>query len=136
MAVVQKPENPPGVTVDLDWDTDTPIDYQWTKKAFILLEEEKLVVDIVDREGIRSVTGTGECPRCGHDVHYFEVLNVLLPPTGAVRQITATPEADSGFKRVDVRCECEGTSHSGRPADKTCGCGIIFVVNAKIRTLR
>lgn len=106
-------------------------DYQWTERAFELMTERELSVEVRGQVGGRSVTAQGECPRCTHDVEYRRDGQVLPigPGDGWLGGDLIGPQPDE-YVNVDLMCWCRG-EHEGRPKDVERGCGIVFAADVR-----
>ncbi|NWF27310.1 hypothetical protein HW130_13680 [Streptomyces sp. PKU-EA00015] len=97
-------------------------DFEWTERAFRLLESQQLTVS---RHGAGDVPGyvvSGPCPRCGHHFTDRQVLVALAGLSGPDRQEHGgvVPAAVV----LDVTCGC-GSAHDDAP-EGTAGCGASF----------
>lgn len=111
------------------WAVGRRADPLWTDLAWTSLQEGGLRVDIVQVRGIRTVSASGLCPRCGHHSTYTEVLNGAIRSPWWRRGVVAAPVAPQMLD-VDIRCACD-EMHPQRPENEV-GCGAIFTVRASV----
>jgi hypothetical protein len=123
------------VSVSADVPYEESFDYQWTEKAFGMLESGALHGEVVSRDGVVRSRVWGSCPRCqecGHELDDRQTLTAVTNLMGRDWLTTRGPGSDSGgeaspvFVPVDVSCGC-GKNHGGGPAGST-GCGVSFRV--------
>lgn len=116
---------------DVPWDPSSSEELAWAQKAFELLQDGKLDVQLRRRREISTLTAIGSCPRCGHDVGFSQVRNAAIIAWRLGRRPKA-PTADSGeFRQVDIRCSCISSAHDGRPREAPGGCGLVFPVRVR-----
>lgn len=98
---------------------------KWTARAYELLEDEVLHVEVHTKGGVVSARVWGICPRCGHDLDDRQVQTAVAdlmtrggehPPLGVIPPI-------------DITCGC-GQSHIGAP-ERVTGCGVSFRVEVE-----
>lgn len=107
------------------FETHDPTAYKWTDKAYDLLTDGQLRVDVIPAGDIRVIVARGPCPRCGDDVAFTMETSAAVPvPIGPLGKGGET--TFDQYETIDVACRCEGV-HPGRPAGAT-GCGIAFRV--------
>lgn len=107
------------------------VGYEWTEKAYHMVERGELHGEAFSHERIVRSRVWGPCPRCGHDLDdrqtHTAVISIMgtetrgWPPRGR----PGYEEPSSPFE-VDVSCGC-GDPHYGAPEGKT-GCGVSFRV--------
>lgn len=123
------------VSVTADVPYEESFDYQWTEKAFAMLESGTLHGEVISREGVVRSKVWGSCPRCqecGHELDDRQTLTAVTNLMGRDWLTTRGQGKDSGaeaspvFVAVDVSCGC-GKTHPGGPAGST-GCGVSFRV--------
>jgi hypothetical protein len=123
------------VSVVADMPYEESLDYQWTEKAFGMLESGSLHGEVVSRDGVVRSRVWGSCPRCeecGHELDDRQTLTAVTNLMGRDWLTTRGQDQGSGveaspvFVPVDVSCGC-GKSHAGGPAGST-GCGVSFRV--------
>jgi hypothetical protein len=105
--------------------------FEWTERAFHLLDRQQLAVTPTVLAGVRSVEVAGPCPRCDH--HLIDrqvgvaVTGLGAGTRGTVRGPSSVQEDDPPSTMVvDVTCGC-GNTHAGAPESVT-GCGVTFRV--------
>jgi hypothetical protein len=97
--------------------------FEWTERAFHLLEQQVLVATPRWADGVASVVVAGPCPRCQHhlvDRWVSTVVTGVAAGTRGLRGDNLPPE----ILEVDVTCGC-GNAHPGVPEQAT-GCGVSF----------
>lgn len=97
--------------------------FEWTEKAFELLEDERLTATVTAGDGVFTVVTDGECPRCGHRLLDRQVGSAVTGLEVGVRNSAAHQES-APVVVVDVTCGC-GHTHPDAP-DNTTGCGVSF----------
>jgi len=110
------------------------VDYEWTEKAFAMLENGDLHGEVASRGRVIGSRVWGSCPRCSHALDDRQTLTAVTSlmsaewrgPGGRGGE-NAGPE----FFSVDVSCGC-GESHPGAPAGVT-GCGVSFRVELPLQ---
>lgn len=103
-------------------------DYEWTQKAFEALMSGALTASVTTRSGIQTASVSGPCPRCGHEVGFREVLDVVWGESTEMFARQAM-RAQAPFVQVTAACRC-ALPHPGRPGDGH-GCGINFRVDVR-----
>lgn len=105
--------------------------YEWTEKAYHMLERRELRGEAVSRDKIVRSRVRGPCPRCGHSLDDQQTHTAVISIMGTEtrgwpgRGRGGGDETGSPFE-VDVSCGC-GDKHSGAP-EGTTGCGVSFRV--------
>jgi len=95
--------------------------FQWTERAFHMIESGGLLVGVVAADGVVTATVGGPCPRCSHQLLDRQVGHAVTEVRGG--------HGGESLPRtvvVDVSCGC-GEAHSGAPEQVT-GCGVAFRV--------
>jgi hypothetical protein len=115
------------------YETDAPNAYKWTEKAYDLLEKGDLTASVKSASGISTATVAGDCPYCGDNVNFSEVLDAVtgesIATLGRQDSQSALPD-DEGYVPLTVSCSCT-EPHAGRPADINHGCGINFRIEVQ-----
>ena len=116
-------------------------DYEWTEKAFGMLESGALHGEVVSRDGVVRSRVWGMCPRCedcGHEIDDRQTLTAVTNLMGREWRLTTRghgqdndKQAGPEFIPVDVSCGC-GKAHPGGPAGST-GCGVSFRVELPVQ---
>ena len=128
------------MSVSPDVPYEESFDYQWTEKAFGMLESGALHGEVVSRDGVVRSRVWGGCPRCqecGHELDDRQTLTAVTNLMGREWLTTRGQGQDSGgeagpvFVAVDVSCGC-GKNHADGPAGST-GCGVSFRVELPMR---
>lgn len=114
---------------DLPYEVDAPNAYEWTRRAFELLQAGELSAALRERRGVRSAVAEGTCPRCIHDVDFTQIMDAV---TGESMTTLGDREAaaDDEYQQLTVACRCRG-EHPGRPKGTERGCGINFRVDVR-----
>ncbi|GAA2650798.1 hypothetical protein [Paractinoplanes durhamensis] len=97
-------------------------DFEWTERAFALLERNAIVITPHFVDGIISIVISGSCPRCSHETVERFVDTVI---TGVDVKRGPADGGDPGdVLEVDVTCRC-GVPHDHAP-ENVAGCGVSF----------
>ncbi|MFP8885689.1 hypothetical protein [Streptomyces mangrovi] len=105
-------------------------DYEWTERAFQLLEAERLTVSAHSASGVPGFVVAGPCPRCEHHLTDRQVTVALTGMSGTGRHAQdefENPESETDAVDavvLDVTCGC-GTAHQDAP-EGAAGCGASF----------
>ncbi|MFF3286143.1 hypothetical protein [Streptomyces sp. NPDC003023] len=95
--------------------------YEWTERAFRLLETERLTVSPHGTDDAPVFVVAGPCPRCDH---HFVDRQVTVALTG-MGGVSRGDDSDASRSVVlDVTCGC-GAAHEDAPEGAT-GCGVSF----------
>jgi hypothetical protein len=112
-------------------------DYQWTEKAFEMVERGDLHGEVVSHEGVMRSRVWGTCPRCGDPLDDRQTHTALTNLMGGARELRTRRSSESEisdesewFFPVDVSCAC-GRAHAGAPPDVS-GCGVSFRVEFEV----
>jgi|BarGraNGADG00212_1021973.scaffolds.fasta_scaffold11490_4 hypothetical protein len=124
MMTANPPEDEPYLRAD---------DYQWTVKAFEMVERGDLQGEVVSHEGVVRSRVWGHCPRCGDLVDDRQTHTALTNLMGGTRGLRSPGPGEAGsgnesewFFPVDISCACDH-AHPGAPPDAS-GCGVSFRV--------
>jgi hypothetical protein len=117
------------------------MEYEWTEKAFTMLETGALHGEVVSRDGVVRSRVWGGCPRChecGHELDDRQTLTAVTNLMGREWRVAtrgqgqdSAGQAGPVFVSVDVSCGC-GKTHAGGLAGST-GCGVSFRVELPLR---
>ncbi len=111
------------------YETANPNEYQWTQLAYRALTDGSMTADIVGAAGSRRATVRGPCPRCGHEIHFDQLLDAVAGEDGGIETLGSTIDiAAEKYLELVVSCRCT-EAHDKRPDGVTCGCGINFRVD-------
>ncbi|MEV4167463.1 hypothetical protein [Nonomuraea dietziae] len=103
--------------------------YEWTARAFEMLEAGTLTAAVFATDGIVSTRVEGPCPRCTHhlgDRQTASAVSSLLPDERGLGDATAT----GNVVQIDVTCAC-GEPHAGAP-EATQSCGVSFRIELEV----
>ncbi len=100
--------------------------YEWTERAFVLMNQQLLTASPRYVDGIVSVAVEGQCPRCGHHTFGTWVDTVVTGVSVGARGMSAEDDGPPRVIEVDVTCGC-ATPHANAP-EKVVGCGVSFRV--------
>lgn len=118
-------EQPPLIA----YETANPNAYQWTQRAYRALTEGSMKVEIVGAAGSRRAAITGPCPRCGHEIHFDQLLDAVAGENGRLTTLGSTIETTTeNYVELVASCRCTEV-HEKRPEGVTFGCGINFRVD-------
>lgn len=112
---------------EVPYETEDPLSYEWTDRAFAEVAAGRLQVRLVRAAGVRTALVDGPCPRCGHPVHWSMALDAVA---GADGVLGAGQTLARRSVPLDVTCGC-GLTHPGAPAGVK-GCGIVFRVELAV----
>lgn len=114
----------------LGYESASPNEYKWTLAAYEALSSGAMLVEIAGSDGIRRATISGSCPRCGHEVHFDQILDAVVGEDGGLRTLglTTATSSEPMYLELVVSCRCT-EAHAGRPDGVTSGCGINFRVD-------
>jgi hypothetical protein len=107
------------------------VGYEWTKKAYHMLESGDLHGEAISRDKIVRSRVRGPCPRCGHALDDQQTHTAVISIMGTETRGWPGRGHDSGSEtgspfEIDVSCGCDDM-HSGAP-EGTTGCGVSFRV--------
>jgi hypothetical protein len=112
---------------NVSYETSAPNAYQWTDKAYDLLQAGRLTASVHTKAGIQTATVEGDCPHCHHDVNYRQVFDAVAgEPLSTLGE--RTTGIDVGYVPLTVSCQCT-EFHKGRPDKIDHGCGINFRID-------
>lgn len=114
------------MTDPMRYETEQPNAYRWTEKAYAALTNRTMRADVDGADGSRRAKVTGPCPRCGHEIHFDQLLDAVAGEDGTLNTLGRTVDAVlPAYLELVVSCRC-GEAHPGRPEGTTSGCGINF----------
>lgn len=120
------------MTSALPFESKSPNDYKWTSLAYDMAVAGRLVVEIIDRRGVRTLEVEGPCPRCNESVDFSMTLDMVAGEQPGTLGNSQNPGSESDqFAAFTVTCQCSG-NHPGRPDPLRRGCGINFRVEVKV----
>jgi hypothetical protein len=115
----------PEHTTSEPWEATS--DFQWTHRAYDLLEQNLLHADVSVVEGVLTTRVWGTCPRCEgllDDRQVPMAVGDFSPVRGRADREAAALHPT--LVVMDVTCGC-GYAHAGAP-EGTTGCGVSFRV--------
>lgn len=114
------------------YEKSAPNHYRWTSEAYDAIIAGTMTATIVSQGNIQTARVNGPCPRCGHEVHFSLVLDVVTGERSGTLSNDSPLVADDEYVPVPVSCQC-GEAHEGRPDAVKHGCGINFMVEIESR---
>jgi hypothetical protein len=112
------------------YDTAAPNAYEWTERAFDLLQSGDLAASIETKAGIHTALVTGQCPRCRHAMTFQLVLDTVTGESLGTLSVRKTTYARQEYVALTVSCQCT-EPHAGRPGNIDHGCGINFRIDMR-----
>jgi hypothetical protein len=111
------------------YETAAPNAKRWTSAAFDYLVDEKLFASVRQTNGVQTAVVSGDCPRCGDDVNFTQVLDAVTGESLGPRLSFGLrgDERGAGYLELTASCWCT-EPHEGRPGGVDDGCGINFRV--------
>jgi hypothetical protein len=114
--------------MDLPYERNRPNAFEWTDKAFDLLDEGRLHGRVDRLAELEVATVVGVCPRCEHTFR-FESSRHAVGTGGRTLESDDSTIDPNEFVPVEVRCQCK-SDHDGRH-DSEKGCGILFRIEVR-----
>ena len=113
----------------LGYESASPNEYRWTQLAYDALTSGAMSAAVSGQAGARRVTVSGPCPRCGHELHFDQLLDAVAGEDGGLKVLGDALEIPSDrYLELIVSCRCS-EAHEHRPDGVTSGCGINFRVD-------
>jgi hypothetical protein len=120
------------VRSEIPFEREHPNAYDWTKRAYDLLQDGGLDGHVHRRSGLETATVVGLCPRCNHTFS-FDSSPIAIGTGGRTLGNSGPPAHDppddDEFVPIDVTCTCTA-EHPGRQAAEF-GCGITFRIEVR-----
>ncbi|GLW98813.1 hypothetical protein [Microtetraspora sp. NBRC 16547] len=94
--------------------------YEWTARAFEMLEAGTLIAAVLATDAIISTRVEGPCPRCTHHLSDRQTASAVSSTLPGERGV-ADADVMGDVVQIDVTCAC-GHPHAGAPeAAQSCG---------------
>lgn len=122
------------MTEDLPYAQGGQNDYKWTDRAFELLGQGLLSVNVVGADDHTAVQAIGQCPRCDHDVAYTRLEKLVIPKADSLGLQKVDGSDEPAYVAIEVLCWCL-QEHPGRPTNVSRGCGITFSTEVLVRSV-
>lgn len=120
---------PPNQSASLPYEKNAPNAYSWTERAYEMLGTT-LHASVRSIRDVQTARVTGSCPRCGHEVGFEQVLDVVTGEDLGTLGSQSPARGVHDFVELTVACHCSEL-HDGRPNNKKYGCGVHFRIDVR-----